>query len=243
MVLLYNFLLSIRHKLIYTLRGQPRLHCIGDSHVAVFDYIRLYHPNRPKGYRIYTCRVPGATNMGLDNPNSKTKALPIFQDYIKNNVKKKDYVLFLLGEVDCGFVIWYRSKKHGRSVREQFDKSIGNYRALMDFAADHVDDKVLICETPYPTIRDGEDMGEVANKRKDIDTGIRERTDLTIKYNEALHHYCQNKGYTFIGMKEELLDDVTGLVKDEVRNEDPTDHHYSHRAYSTLLLKKLNELE
>jgi hypothetical protein len=54
------------------------------------------------------CIVGGATAQGAVNPNSKTDALAIFQKKIKYT--NADNILIMLGEVDCGYLIWVRSK-------------------------------------------------------------------------------------------------------------------------------------
>lgn len=50
------------------------------------------------------CIVPGATAVGLRNPNSITDTLNIFKGVVDNR-DKSSYVMTHLGEVDCGFVI------------------------------------------------------------------------------------------------------------------------------------------
>ena len=63
--------------------------CIGDSHVRVFKDLAsnvdlVYH-------------VDGATNLGLKNPNSKTKAKPIFDNFLKFNLNTIDTLIFMMG--------------------------------------------------------------------------------------------------------------------------------------------------
>ena len=80
----------------------------GDSHSMVFRYCN----NKQNKFKFHVCEVGGATALGLVNPNSKTNALPIFSNKIRNsNSKMFKKVFLMLGEVDCGFVIWVCSKK------------------------------------------------------------------------------------------------------------------------------------
>ena len=87
----------------------PKLHIIGDSHCCALKEINFssFTP-----LEISYCIVPGATISGIQNPNSKTQALPIFQDYINEQIRPKDYTIVQLGEVDCGFTIWYKAENH-----------------------------------------------------------------------------------------------------------------------------------
>ena len=97
--------------------------------------------------------VHGATASGLSNPNSKTKAIVNFKYYIKKEVKKNDYVLFQLGEVDCGFTIWFRSIKHNISIEEQTDLAINNYTSLINETKNFTKNKIIICSAVLPTIK------------------------------------------------------------------------------------------
>ena len=53
------------------------------------------------------CIVTGSSAQGVVNPNSKTNALPIFRDILSKNAESHTHCMTMLGEVDCGHVIWY----------------------------------------------------------------------------------------------------------------------------------------
>ena len=92
----------------------------GDSHTCVFRFMN----KKQKNIHFDVCKVSGATSQGMVNPNSKTNALPIFINKIKK--KKADKIIIMLGEVDCGFVIWVRSKRYNISVDNQIENSTEN---------------------------------------------------------------------------------------------------------------------
>lgn len=94
--------------------------CCGDSHTGVFEYCNKMQTK----YKFDVCCVGGATAQGAVNPNSKTDALNIFKKKITKS--KTDKILIMLGEVDCGFVIWVRSKKYNISVDEQINTCVEN---------------------------------------------------------------------------------------------------------------------
>lgn len=81
---------------------------IGDSHAKVFTEKSL--TQHFSGIFFNTLIVGGATVSGLENPNSKTQALPLFLRHLSGSHAKK--VIVMLGEVDTGFVLWYKAEKH-----------------------------------------------------------------------------------------------------------------------------------
>ncbi|KAF3931021.1 hypothetical protein ABW20_dc0102755 [Dactylellina cionopaga] len=168
--------------------------------------------------------VLGATVVGLRNPNSLTNAVNIFKEALEP-YPRDAHVLVQLGEVDCGFVMWWRALKNGETVDAQFDESVEAYcRFLKDVLAMGF---LRICVTgaSLPTIGDGVNMSEVANKRSEVDVGLRERTDLTLRYNRALVQMAADLGLSYFDIGEATLDRATNLVHEFFKNPDPTNHH------------------
>ena len=124
------------------LSGAPVIHCLGDSHLAVFEYINKERLLKKTAFEF--CIVHGATAMGIPNPASKTQAGPIFENYLKK-VSKKHYILTCLGEVDCGFVIWYRSKKYDDPTEKQFELAVGNYTNFLNGMLNEGRKRIIVC--------------------------------------------------------------------------------------------------
>jgi len=218
---------------------QTALHCIGDSHIQNFKYLSSEYLLPQTDMRF--CVVQGATNMGLANPHSETQAMPIFMDYL-NKVAPDDRVVFCLGEVDCGFVIWYRADKRETSVQEQFELSLTNYIELIEASLKKIPPaNVIVCSVPLPTIPDHQLVkGEVANKRLVISATQKQRTDLTIEYNERLSEFCWQRGSHYMNLQQETLDQQTGVVARNFLNENPLDHHLEPAKLAHLIIPKLN---
>lgn len=176
--------------------------------------------------------------MGLANPHSKTQAMSVFREYL-SRVNPKNFFLFMLGEVDCGFVIWYRAQKYKMSIEEQFTISLNNYLKLIQEARSVVGDNIVVCSVPLPTIRDGQRKGDVANKRLGIQASLKERTGLTLKYSEQLKEYCRGNGLMYLDFHSETLNPMTGIVDEKFINENPEDHHLSSPALGPILYEKL----
>lgn len=209
-----------------------RLVCIGDSHVSVFNKIK----------NTLVLSVPGATNMGIKNPHSKTKARPKIDSFLNKKLKKSDTLIFLMGEVDCGFVIWYRKEKYNDTLKSQFNESINNYFELILSYKDKCNN-IIVCDVPPPTIRDNVKVrGDVANKRMGIKATQIERTELTKKYNNHISEFCEQNGFTHLKYMDFLLN-KNGVVDQKYMNKNPKDHHLDNQEFSKILNKKLKECQ
>ncbi len=165
---------------------------LGDSHTPIFNH-ELFKEKFPDlFFNIHT--VVGATASGLENPNSKTKAYPIFREAIKKSTAKQ--VIVMLGEVDTGFVIWYRAQKYQESVASMMDKAIESYsRFLLELAMRF---EVVCISTPLPTIQDGNDWGDIANARRDVTALLVERTALTLEFNRIMQLFCRQNNIRYL---------------------------------------------
>lgn len=168
--------------------------------------------------------VPGATVVGLRNPNSLTNAVNIFKDSLLSQPKDA-YVVTHLGEVDCGFVMWWRAQKNGESVEAQFQSSLVAYRQFLSEILEMGFSRLCVTGASLPTIGDGVNMGEVANKRSEISVSLRDRTDLTVRYNRGLREIAASLDLDYFDVAEATLDRSRGLVHEFFKNPDPTDHH------------------
>lgn len=206
--------------------GKTEILVLGDSHAAVF----LHQDAALSKYFYRVEFVEGATISGLQNPNSVTKALPIFEKAIK--CYKGEICIILLGEVDTGFVIWYRANKNSLDVQEVLDQTVTRYIEFI--ATIPLNKHVIIVSAPLPTIQDGQDWGEIANARKEVTASQRERTELTLQLNHRMKNYSMDHGVMFIDLDTQSQGD-NGLVNPNLLNTDRTNHHYDQEAYIKLL--------
>ena len=204
--------------------------CLGDSHAEVFEQLDL------PGFALDVYRVEGATASGVENPNSQTQAGTHFRGRLRK-ASREQPVVVLLGEVDCGFVIWYRAAKHGTSVDDELARTLDGYASfLADVHASHPN--LIVVSAPPPTIVDGQTWGAVANARSEIAASQRERTELTLRFNDAVREICAREGLAFCDVTPQMLGD-DGLIAGRFRNADPLDHHLDSASYATLLAPEL----
>jgi hypothetical protein len=196
----------------------------GDSHSRVFSYCNKHQ----EPFIFNVCEVGGATAQGAVNPNSKTNALGIFSTKLKNT-PKADKVLIMLGEVDCGFVIWVRSKRYNISVDEQLQTSIDNLFQFIETKVKsygYVSDDIIIAGVILPTIKDNTNKKYLNGVRSEVDVDQYTRTQKTLEYNQMLKTRCNDYGYHYIDITDNIVGE-DGLVQDQYLSENHTDHHLS----------------
>lgn len=212
----------------------------GDSHITYFKYA-ANHNMLPNQHNYVTQQVNAATAQGLTNPNSKTNALVEFRQ--KLNVEKPDCILTHLGEVDCGFVIWYWAEKGIRTIEEQVTLSINNYITYLKEAKELV--KYIIVTSPtLPTIKDdaySDKYNTVANLRKEIKATQTERTKLTLQYDELLKERCAVEGFIYIQCTSDLLN-TEGQISDKYLHINKHNHHLNNAMISPIWAKKLFDI-
>jgi hypothetical protein len=213
--------------------------CLGDSHLFVFRKELPFHNVAqlvPHAW-FEPCIVAGATARGLVNPFSYTNALSIFRRRIEL-AEPWQPVVFQLGEVDCGFLIWFRARRHGESIEDQINDSVGSYLSFIEEVRTRGFQELYVLSAPPPTMPDGHDWKGRAQARTQVrDISQRERTELTRRYNAELARLAGD--YTFIDVTEPTLDEATGVVADAYVNADEDDHHLAPEPYSRLVAERL----
>lgn len=202
---------------------------LGDSHAGIFknESLQKLLPE----YEWTIVQVFGATLSGLSNPNSKTRTTKKFNKALTET--KAGIIVTLLGEVDCGFVIWYYVQRDQIDVYEAAGKAIENYKNLLLESSQKA--KTFVISAPLPTIADGQTHGSVAQERSKITATQRERTDLTVWFNKKIEEFCQQiDTIEFINL-DSLSTGEDGLVSTKLIRQNKADHHYKVSEYVKLL--------
>jgi len=219
---------------------QPKTYYfMGDSHVNIFNTMaknNMFDDN----ISIKTKIVQGATAQGMVNPASKTNALNILNDFIDTNIlDKKTKLFFLLGEVDCGFVIWYRAEKHGITIEEQLHTSIDNYFTFLKNTKNKGYNDINVISVSLPTIVDNYDWRDHISFRSEVTANQKARTDLTLHYNKLLEEKCKEHNFNFIDITAEQLDKKTGIIKPKFLNSQKWNHHLKDDEISKIIRTKI----
>jgi len=214
---------------------------IGDSHTAIFKsrWFELFRNIFLNKITFEVTTVQGATISGIENPNSQTKAGSIFKKALSNHTQLK-YCIVQIGEVDTGFVLWYKHEKEGIEMNLLFQKSVNRYIKLIEQVRNAGYTPIII-STPLPTIKDNCTWGEVANLRKTIKASQIKRTKLTLDFNSSIREFCEKNSILNIN-----LDNISvgrkGVVKTFLRHYRKNDHHYNPITYSLLLVFSLKRV-
>jgi hypothetical protein len=214
---------------------------LGDSHSEIFNYCNT----KQKKIHFEVVIVGGATAQGSVNPNSITNALSIFKEKL-NNIKHNnfEYIIINLGEVDCGFLIWYRKNKHNIGIEDQLKITTDN---LFNFINLEIlpyfnPSKIIINGSVLPTIKDNTDKKYLLGARSEINASQIDRTELTIKYNNILQNYSLINGCNYMDITNYILDNETKVVNTIFLNNNIFDHHLDNENTYNLWLCELYKI-
>ena len=116
------------------------------------------------------------------------------------------------------------------------DRAINSYsKFLLEVSARF---HVVCISTPLPTIQDNNDWGDVANARREVKATQLERTALTLEFNQKMQAFCLQQNISYI-MLDNMCVSKFGMIRKELVNRNPNDHHYDPDSYSVLLIEGL----
>lgn len=195
---------------------------LGDSHAACWGFIKDH--NILPEYEITVRGIGGATARGIANPNSSSKALPIWKKMLDKQKDKFDWISIGLGEVDCNFMIWYRIENNKSTAKIELDKSINPYCEFINYLATKSKNKIIIRGCTLPTVIDytKSDIPE-HNLRGKIKASYRDRTNLTLEFNKRMKEFAKKNDYLYIDVVEETIDEKELLLKSIYRKQN--NHH------------------
>ena len=221
---------------------------LGDSHSEVFRFI----DTEDKDYFFpYICTVAGATAQGAVNMNSKTNALRVFNEVIQKYGKKTNKLIVMLGEVDCGFLIWVRAKRFGISVDEQIELSINNLFSFLTriISTSHNNfDKsdIILAGSILPVIEDNTALEHLNGARAEADISVKIRTEKNLEYNEKLKRRWMNEGYHYIDItyhtkgEDGLIDKFYTRTDSDLYGD--LDHHLDSLKTNTLWQQEIEKI-
>lgn len=222
----------------WRLKGFMVIECFGDSHVKVMRRLNWVKPSHHVRFR--TISVMGATAYGVVNDGSTSGAREIYEKRLKN-INKNYKALVMLGEIDASFLIWSLAKRKALSVEAVLQETVGRYVSFLSYVKNICND-VYVCSAPLPTVDDGEKNPDYLETRGSIHTSKKERTDMTLKFNETVQERCKLLDIVYIDLDGLAIDKTTGLVKRSLINPSGLDHHYEENAFVSILQDRMIQI-
>jgi hypothetical protein len=220
---------AFNQRMIARVLGPECVLCLGDSHVGIFRRVRV------PGVWFRQYSIGGATASGILNPSNQSESFRLFTARLAR-ARPWQHVLLMLGEVDCGFLIWHRANRHNLTVDEQLELTLDSYTTFISRLLGQGFKSVIVMSTPLPTIDDSpEPIGEVASLRRAVTATKAERTALTLRFNAELQKRCEKMGVAFIDATSGHLDPETGLVDRHFLRASARNHHLAPGPYGDLI--------
>lgn len=219
-------------------RAQRHVLVLGDSHVRVFEH--WWFMLRLPQVRWEVVYVAGGTATGLYNPKAVTQTHAKLTGALQGSTC--ELVLLNLGEVDTGYTIWVRAQAGKLNVEQALGQSVQRYLQFIDEIRQHK--PLVVLSAPLPTLPDDFDpeADDVLTRRKSVLKTQRERTAMTLAFNEQVAAACQARGVPYLDDRSASLG-AQGLVRAEwLRRDGRMDHHYDRRVYAVWLCQSLKAL-
>jgi len=175
----------------------------------------------------------------MGNPNSKTNAMRIFTDRL-SHIPATRTVLFMMGEVDIGFLIWLKVQQQQSNPERSLEDAFDRYSAFLDAVLVNHRHLVVVA-APLPTIPDGVVHGDVANTRSAIKASQKQRTMATLRFNRMVRNWASKRNVLFIDLDAVCLDPQTQMVKGVLINKNLSDHHYEIDAFVAIMYTELRK--
>jgi len=212
---------------------------LGDSHALVFRAIARQHLVPKTWFDLVVVR--GATARGLINPNSATDARRRFHAALRPVPRTRKTVV-MLGEVDCGFLVWHRSQERGTSVDAELDQSLRAHTDFLDGLLESGRRRLCVVSAIVPTVWDYATWAGLSNRRKEVRAGIHERTAATVAYNARLRAWADARDVPYLDLDRVTLDASTGVVRECFRNSDAQDHHLDRNRLAAAIAEEMSSL-
>jgi hypothetical protein len=216
-----------------SLLGFRVIHCLGDSHIEVFWWVKLPHTH----FRVVS--VGGATALGIANPRSQTNALLIFRALLKT-LPARSEVVVMLGEVDCACLLFLFAQ-NGHNIDQLFDRSVNNLCGFVKEVQVH-GHRVIAIAVPPQIIEDYTDWNNPGSLRLQVRATWEERMRITRLYNERLEIWAAANDCPVVNVESDVIDPLTSRVAAPFRRADPDDIHYADDRLGPLLGQRVSEL-
>jgi hypothetical protein len=206
--------------------------CLGDSNVLILRRLDL------RGAWLHRFGLGGATASGIQNPAPDARSSEQFTSRL-SRARPWQQVLYMLGGVDCSFVIWHYAREQQRDVQDVLGDTVDAYGERIRHTIEMGFERVLVVSPPLPTM---DDMRRTKGLRGQVPGTLLERTNLTREFNAEIQRRCEELGAVFVDVTSEQLDPETGLISSRFVREGKN-HHLAEEPYREIVARKLAALD
>jgi hypothetical protein len=204
------------------------IHCIGDSHSAVFSGEEKMQPtwtepasNLLPYFKSY--RIGPATAYQLSTKR------PIIEYLINSiNLSSEDQLMFCFGEVDIRAHLIKQSNIQDRPVVDLVIECVGRYIDAIKYYKKY-GSKIII----WGTIASWSDTKKYTGGPSFGSN--RERNLVTFAFNTALQMECARENFEFISIFDKMIDDNMETIPEFLDDWEGSHMHLSQRAMPTIL--------
>ena len=144
-------------------------------------------------------------------------------------------IVTLVGEIDCGYLIWSRAAARATSPEAELRRSVRSYLDLLDEVEHEGHANLIVCAVPYPTLE------TYSNERRSVTATLEERMNITSAFNDQLRGWCDRHGARYLSY-DCVLDHQTRRVRSEFHHRDSFDHHYRTAALGPVIANELHNM-
>lgn len=201
------------------------IHCIGDSHSAVFSGEDRMQPCWPEPaanlipyFKSY--RIGAATAYQIHNKQ------PLIEAVLHNaNLKPEDKIMFCFGEVDNRNHLIKQSRLQNRSIEDIVDECVNRYISALELYKKY--NLPIIIWGPIASCYDC--IPQVGS--------IEERNNSTKLFNQKVEQKCNEVGFEFITIFYDMINDDLTTNKYFLDDWPDSLMHLSQRAMPTIIEK------
>lgn len=203
------------------------IHCIGDSHSAVFSGKEEMQPIWPdrsddKTPFFKSYRIGAVTAYQLDN---KT---PIINSIIRLNVNKNDSVLFCFGEVDIRAHLIKQMLLQNRSLEDVVKECVDRYfKVLLHYKNNNIN---VIAWGPIASWHES----KIYTGGPSFGTCL-ERNNVTKEFNRYLKELCDINNIGFVSIFNEMTDENNITIPKYLDNWEGSHMHLNQTAMPLII--------
>lgn len=203
------------------------IHCIGDSHSAVFSGEEVMQPIYPQPsnntsphFRCY--RIGAATAYQLNNKEF------IINQIIDTHVGLDDKVLFCFGEVDIRSHLKKQMDEQNVTVQEIVKECVDRYfQVIFMYKNRGVD---VMAWGPIASWHES----KIYTGGPTFGTNL-ERNEITKEFNEYLHKLCDENNIGFVSIFDDMTDDNNITIPEYLDNWEGSHIHLSQSAMPLII--------